>query len=223
MRTLALFARRPIPGEVKTRLSPALPAELAAYLYRAMLADALAAAAAAEPDRLILYWASSGPPVEGLPLPGGLAFAEQAPGDLGARLAAAFAELLVQPADRAVVMGADCPDLDAAVIREAFAALDEHDVVLGPARDGGYYLIGLRRPAPALFADVSWGSQQVLAETLTRAERAGLSVARLASRADLDTPADLVAFAARRAVSAPGAGHHTEAALRAIGLMPPPP
>lgn len=220
MNTVAVFARRPVAGAVKTRLAPSLPAPQAVLLYRGMLADALAAAQGAGADSIVLWWA--GEPDEGstYEVPAGVAIRTQAGDDLGERLASAFAGMLASPAHRAVAIGADCPDLTPALIREAFAALDHNDLVLGPARDGGYYLIGLRRPAPALFRGVSWGTDHVLAETRTRAAAAGLSQHTLEPLADLDTPEDLVGFIARRsfAPSAPGAG--TEAALRELGLLP---
>jgi rSAM/selenodomain-associated transferase 1 len=145
--------------------------------------------------------------------------------DLGERLSGAFADLVASPGDRAVAIGADCPDLNPSIIREAFATLDRQDVVLGPAADGGYYLIGLRRGAPALFPalfnGIHWGTGTVLAETLARAEQAGLGVTMLSALSDIDTPGDVVRFVAQRIVSPPGPGARTEAALSAMGLLPP--
>jgi len=220
MHRLAVFARIPAPGRVKTRLSPAIPPALSARLYLAMLADALEGAMSADPGHVSVFWASAGDPPAGLSLPEGVAVRHQQGADLGERLSSAFAELLAGPGDRAVVMGSDCPDLGPAVLGEAFAALGDRDLVLGPARDGGYYLIGLRRPAARLFEGVSWGTDQVLAQTLERAERLGLEVARLAALDDIDSPEDLVRFIARRCVSPPGPGARTEAALRDLGLLP---
>lgn len=169
-----------------------------------------------------VFW--SPPPVEtDLPRRVGLGVRWQEGPDLGARLETAFAGLLSDPRARAVVIGSDCPDLRPGVIREAFAALDGHDLVLGPARDGGYYLIGLRRAAPELFAGVPWGTERVMAETLERAAAAGISAARLGDLDDIDTPDDLVRFIARRVGAPPGPGARTEAALAAIGLLPPRP
>ena len=221
MHRLAVFARIPVPGQVKTRLSPALPPELSAQLYRAMLADAFEVAMAVGAERVAVFWESGGKQAPDFALPEGVAVRFQHGTGLGERLASAFADLLADAADRAVVIGADCPDLDPAVIRQAFAALDDHDLVLGPARDGGYYLIGLRRPAPALFDRVSWGTDRVFAQTLEWAERGGLRVATLGVLADIDTSEDLVRFVARRSVSPPGPGTGTESALREMGLLPP--
>ncbi len=92
--------------------------------------------------------------------------------------------------DRVMLVGSDCPDLDPAYCRSAVLALDHHDLVLGPAEDGGYVLVGARCIAPALFRGVDWGTSEVLAQTLSRAEACNLSVYLLASRRDIDEPAD---------------------------------
>jgi len=219
MNRLAIFARVPVSGRVKTRLSPAIPLPIVAQLYRAMLADALEVVASSGTGQVSLYWDSIGEEPSDPALPG-VAIRHQRGAELGERLSSAFGELLAEPGDRAIVMGSDCPDLGPAVLVEAFAALEDRDLVLGPARDGGYYLIGLRRPAPALFEGVSWGTDQVLGQTLGRAEGMGLRVARLAVLDDIDTPDDLVRFVARRCVSPPGPGARTEEALRDLGLLP---
>ena len=218
MDRLAIFARRPEPGKVKTRLSRALSVALASRLHVAMVEDAIDAAMATGMAPTV-FWSEGSDGVD-VPSRIGLAARQQQGPDLGARLVAAFSELLAAPGDRAVVIGSDCPDLEAGVIREAFAALDEHDLVLGPARDGGYYLIGLRRTAPGLFAGVSWGTGKVMAETLERATRSGITATRLGVLDDIDTPDDLVRFIARRAVAPPGPGARTEAALAELGLLP---
>ena len=185
-----------------------------------MLTDALEGAIRANTGQVSVFWASIGDQPGGLALPEGVAIRHQRGADLGERLASAFAELLAGPGDRAVVMGSDCPDLSPALLGEAFAALGDHDLVLGPVGDGGYYLIGLRRPVPDLFEGVSWGTDRVLAQALERAQRMGLSVATLGMLDDIDTPEDLVRFVARRCVSPPGPGSRTEGALRDIGLLP---
>jgi hypothetical protein len=223
---LALFARWPEPGRVKTRLSPALPAALACDLYRALLADALAAAAASPADARSLHWAEAPAGHAADPAPGGFEVRDQRGADLGERLEHATSELLGAPGARVLVIGADCPDLDAARIAAGFAALKRTELVLGPARDGGYYLIGLARPASALFRGVDWGTSRVLAQTRERARALELSVTELEPLDDLDTPADLARWAARAAVGEAASGAaaagapRTRAALRAIGLLP---
>jgi len=219
MNRVAVFARWPKPGAVKTRLSPALPGPLALDLYRAMLRDALASAGEAGAVERFLYWADA-PAGGDLEAPDGFVTRRQRGGDLGERLTDALGELLAGPDARAVVIGADCPELTPPILREAFDALASADLVLGPASDGGYYLLGLRRPAPALFASIAWGTASVLEQTLERARGSGLETVLLGGLADLDTPDDLVRFAARHALSSDGTGPHTVAALRELGLMP---
>src|SRR5215510_7873226 len=133
MRRIALFARRPRAGEVKTRLSPALPGSLALGLYRAMLKDAIALAAGVEADERFLFWAGAPAEGDGPAVPPDVREREQQGGDLGERLERGFGELLAAAGDRAVILGADCPWLDASTISDAFGALESHDAVLGPA------------------------------------------------------------------------------------------
>jgi uncharacterized protein len=221
MRRIAVFARRPVPGRVKTRLSPALPAALACDLHHAMLDDAIAVARAASVDERFLYWDRAEGDVSGAGERAGDPFATRAQceGDLGARLSAAFAELLRDPDDRAIVIGSDCPSLDAAVVDAGFAALETRDVVVGPTSDGGYYLIGLSRPAPALFRGIDWGTERVLMQTLEAAR--SLACERLIGLDDLDTPADLVRWIGARASAAdPPSGVATAGALRKMRLLP---
>lgn len=219
MKHLAVFARWPIPGQVKTRLSPALPPALACDLYRALLADTLAAAAAASVDSRRLYWADA--PTLEVPFPGAEPFEPhvQHGADLGARLEDAFAGMLTRPRDRAVVIGSDAPGVTAARIDKAFAALELADVAVGPASDGGYWLIGLAAPAPALFRDVHWSTEHVLAQTLERAAAHRHAVSELMPLPDLDTPADLVRLIAA-AANGEAIGAQTAAALRAMRLLP---
>jgi hypothetical protein len=219
MRRIAVFARPPVEGEAKTRLSPALPPAFARDLYAGMLADTLAAVAAARADERFVYWAGD-PARAPVALPPGTIERRQAGDDLGARLAAAFEDLLAAPSAGAVIVGADAPDLESATLERAFAALATADLVLGPAGDGGYGLIGLRRAAPALFAGVEWSTPAVLEQTLARAAAARLETALLPALDDIDTPADLARWIGRRVAAGSAAAAHTCAALAKMGLMP---
>lgn len=113
----------------------------------------------------------------------------QAGADLGERMAGALAQAL-DAGHHGVLIGCDCPDIDAAYIRKAFATLESVDLVIGPAQDGGYGLIGLSRSVPGLFTDMPWGSATVLRETLSRASAAGARVRLLEEIYDVDTAAD---------------------------------
>jgi hypothetical protein len=119
------------------------------------------------------------------------AYTAQSDGDLGRRLLAAFTAARDAGIGRAVMVGTDCPELQAAHLEQALQALGDHDLVLGPAADGGYYLIGARRPCPGLFRDMPWSTDRVLALTLARARDAGLRVRLLDLLRDLDTADDL--------------------------------
>jgi rSAM/selenodomain-associated transferase 1 len=222
MRRIALFARWPAAGEVKTRLSPAVPAALALDLYRAMLEDAIALTGAAEAEERFLYWAGAPAVRDGFAVPPAFRVRDQQGGVLGERIERAFDDLLASPGNRALVLGADCPALEASTLADAFDALGSHDAVLGPARDGGYTLVGLRGRAPGLFRDIEWSTPRVLDQTMERAARAGLTVALLPALDDLDTPEDLLRWIACRAGGGgPGAPRALDRALRAIGLLPP--
>jgi rSAM/selenodomain-associated transferase 1 len=216
MQRLAVFARSPVPGQVKSRLSPALPAHLAAALYSGLLADTFAAALGAEPDEGTVYWADE----PGTP-PAGLKACTQRAGDLGERLRHAFEELLTGVEDRALILGSDTPALTSAHVRTAFAALETCDVVLGPTVDGGYWCVGLKRPAPELFRDIPWSTREVLTRTLVRAHGSGLRVATIATLDDLDTPLDLALLVGALAAGTAACGPYARDALRAMGMLPP--
>jgi hypothetical protein len=232
MKRLALFARRPVPGRVKTRLIPALTARLACRLHQAMLADAIAVLEAAAADERWLYWADSsldaaaGAADAALVLPLGVREGVQSGADLGERLERAFSELLAG-GSQAVVFGSDCPWLGVEHIERAFGALERADLVVGPASDGGYTLIGLRAPQPELFRGIDWGSPRVLEQTLAHARERGLTVERLETLDDVDTAENLVRaierlFEALVARESPTESLATNLrrALKQIGLLP---
>ena len=191
-KALLVFARDPVPGQVKTRLIPALGAEGAAALYRDLLQHALAAATAV-PGVSRTLWVDRpdpGPWIRALADAHAMALAIQCRGDLGRRMHRAL-EVALAGADRAVLIGSDCPGYGRAYLEQAFRALDDHDAVLGPAADGGYVLIGLRRPTPALFEAVEWGSGRVLEQTRMHLRGLGLRWKELPALHDLDPADDL--------------------------------
>jgi hypothetical protein len=160
---------------------------------RALLEATLAALVPAVPARWTLFL--DGPAddaLRALAATRGLAVEPQAEGDLGARLAAAFRSLRSGGAARTLAVGADSPTLEPEVVRDAVAALETVDVVLGPAEDGGYYLVGLRDAREELFRGIPWGTETVLAATLARAEEARLSVRMLPAWYDVDSVEDLM-------------------------------
>ncbi|MFQ5515506.1 MAG: TIGR04282 family arsenosugar biosynthesis glycosyltransferase [Myxococcota bacterium] len=190
-RILGLFARAPEPGRVKTRLSPPLSAHEAAALYEAMLRDILSQHAS-EPEVSLALWFT--PPERAFwferVAPKVFALHPQQGPDLSSRLRHAFRFHAAEGYARIVVRGTDSPTLPAEHITRAFAALERVDLVLCPDRDGGYNLIGLRRPCDALF-ELELGDGGVLERTLARANEAGLSHARLEPHYDVDRIGDL--------------------------------
>jgi rSAM/selenodomain-associated transferase 1 len=212
---LIVFLKEPVPGRVKTRLAPLLGAEAAARLYAALVEHALAALRG--PWRRMLFGA---PADAAARLADRLAepVLPQAEGDLGARMAAAFDAAFTSGAERAVIVGTDCLSLSAIDVEDAFEALGAHDVALAPALDGGYVLLGLRSPQPALFAGVEWSTPRVMPQTLERVARAGLTFTRLPRHGDLDTLDDL-----RRDRSRLAALPLDDATRRALALALGPP
>jgi rSAM/selenodomain-associated transferase 1 len=182
------MAKYPVPGRVKTRLARTLGAERACALYRAFVLD-LAARLRALPYAVTWAYEPAGAPFA--ELVAGARVRPQRAGDLGERMAAAVAAELADGASAVVVLGADVPHVASASITEAVERLATVDVVLGPACDGGYYLIGLTTPAPALFTGIAWGTAEVFATTRTRARALGLEVHVLPETFDVDEPEDL--------------------------------
>jgi len=198
--TLLLFVRHPEAGQVKTRLIPALGAAGAAALYERMAAAvARRVAGLRRPGlrRVALVAPPGRVAAVGAWLGEGFTAEPQASGDLGARLTAAFAAAFAAGARRVVAIGTDCLDLTPELVGAAFDALHRVDAVVGPALDGGYYLIALRRAIPAAFAAIPWSSPDALTVTLDGLQGAGASVHLLPRLRDLDTPEDLDALLPR--------------------------
>lgn len=192
-RRLIVFARYPVPGRTKTRLIPAVGALRAARLQRAMTAQALAAAR--EARRLTgahIEVRHAGGSREAMRrwLGRDVTYLPQGEGDLGRRMLRAFEEAFADGCRKVVIVGADCPDLGAEHLCQAFDMLDAGDLALGPSADGGYWLIALGKRAD-LFTGVTWSTETVLSQTLERARAAGLNAHTLSMLADIDRPADL--------------------------------
>ncbi len=187
---LIIFTRYPAPGTTKTRLIPSLGAEGAAALQRAMTEHAVRQALRANARVEVRYEGGSAERMREW-LGSDIAYVEQGAGDLGERMARAFAENFEKRPGPVLIMGADCPTNDGKNLQDAFEALKTSDCVIGPATDGGYYLIGTKVPCPALFEGIEWGSAHVLSRTRAAAEAAGLSVHPLPELSDVDLPEDV--------------------------------
>lgn len=191
---LIVFVKYPEPGKSKTRLIPAVGATKAAAIQHAMSARTLATAREfGHLRRNDVEIRFTGATLAAMATLYGtdLRYCDQAGGDLGQRLRLAIADGFSAGARSVVVIGTDCPALTVAHLFAADDALLETDVVLGPAFDGGYYLVGLRQPQPELFEGITWSTDQVLTQTLDAASRAGLSVRLLEKLVDIDRPEDL--------------------------------
>ncbi|WP_139922564.1 TIGR04282 family arsenosugar biosynthesis glycosyltransferase [Hymenobacter sp. DG01] len=190
-RHLLIFARRPELGRVKTRLAADLGDEAALAVYRQLLAHTRAAAAPLAAHKIV-WLAEAGTAAASLPDEWiGYEQQPQPPGDLGQKMQAAFAQSFACGARAVVIIGTDCPGLTTAHLSDAFRALETHDVVVGPATDGGYYLLGMKQLWPDLFERKAWSTATVRTATLADVERLQLSLHLLPELRDVDTAADL--------------------------------
>ena len=198
---LVIFAKAPVPGQVKTRLCPPLTADEAATLHGSFVLDTLERTKLAVAklklrcDRHLACAPSSS-----------LAFfkileerqavpvIDQEGDDLGTRMNHAFERMFLDGYQRVLIVGTDVPTLPVGFYKDALTLLATNDVVLGPALDGGYYLIGLKKPRPALFENLPWSTDRVLGMTREKADALGLSTALLPEWRDVDTIDDLRAL-----------------------------
>ncbi len=197
-----VFAKYPEPGRVKTRLIGPLTAAQAAEVHLRCLHVTMACVAAVEGVDIVL----AGSPGEagfrellgsapGAGCYGGLRIWPQCEGDLGRRLGEAVERAFDEGGRRVLVVGSDCPGMTPADVSQAIRELDRHDVVAGPALDGGYYLLGMRRRVDSLFESIDWSSPRALKQTMAQAAAAGLTVAMLPERRDVDDYGDIMALA----------------------------
>ncbi len=194
---ILIFAKAPEPGAVKTRLIPALGPEGAAELHARLLQRTLATACSVASASVELWCAPdvTHPVFAAAATRHAVTLHVQPPGDLGRRMHDALNSALTR-GDRAVLVGSDCPALTVEDLVEAFMSLDDHDVVLGPAEDGGYVLIGARRVSPTLFDGIDWGGPRVLRQTRGRLVALGWRWHELRTLWDVDRPEDLARLAA---------------------------
>jgi len=189
-----VFARAPVPGQVKTRLAADLGPEQATRIYRQLGRSTVDALRDGPWTTTVHVAPADERSIESVRswLGRDVRYRGQTNGDLGTRMTAAIEEALMR-AGAVCVVGTDILDIEESTLARAFSALGDQDVVLGPATDGGYYLVGMTRPHPALFRDIPWSTEQVLELTLDRARAEGLSVATLEPRTDVDTVDDVPA------------------------------
>lgn len=223
---LVIFAKAPVPGQVKTRLCPPLTPDEAATLHGSFVIDMLertktAAAKLKLPLDRYLACAPSSTLVffQIMEERQSVKLIDQAGDDLGARMLQAFATLFGKGYQRVLIVGTDIPSLPLDHYKQALALLDSHDVVLGPALDGGYYLIGLKQPRPELFTNIVWSTDRVLTATQEKAAGLGLKTALLPPWRDVDTIDDLIALMEASALDAKKPNNEQAFSTRTAGAL----
>ena len=206
---LGIFGSKPEPGRVKSRLAAEWGPVVAAEIHEAMLFDTLdtwdSEAILSPGGRRVLVYspADAGPWFDGR-VPASFALQPQVDGDLGQRMQAFLAGELEEGAERVVLIGSDSPTLDPTIIVSAFLCLEGRDVVLGPATDGGYYLVGVHHSAPPIFDGIDWSGPNVLSQSIDQLADTGLSLAVLPPWYVVDTPDDVRMLAGHIPPSPPG-------------------
>ena len=192
---LIIFTRYPEPGQTKTRLIPALGPEGAAQLHRQMAEKMVRTAqelAKLQSVSIEIQYTGSDLQLMQNWLGLDLTYQLQGTGDLGDRIIQAFQDAFMAGKSAVVIVGTDCPDLSCEILSQAFEILQHQDIVIGPAQDGGYYLIGLSRLIPELFQGINWGTAEVLQQTIAICQNLNHSVGDLPQLADVDRPEDLI-------------------------------
>ncbi|MFQ5863091.1 MAG: TIGR04282 family arsenosugar biosynthesis glycosyltransferase [Candidatus Brocadiales bacterium] len=189
---LMIFVKYPEPGKVKTRLAKTLGGEIAVELYRLMAEDIIRRLKGCRRYKIIIFF---DPPHRASDmkdwLGNDLCYIQQSGQDLGERLTNAFGVAFDSGARRAVVIGTDCLGITQGTVSKTLQCLDEKDVVIGPAEDGGYYLLGLSQYIPELFHSIDWSTNKVFHQTIEKAKRLSLSSTVLEPLRDVDEPSDL--------------------------------
>ncbi len=187
---LIIFVRNPLKGLVKTRLAEEVGLERALTIYQHLLEELVINTEGLNYRKMVFYDRF----IDDRDLFDNLVYEKylQSNGDLGHKMKKAMQEVLEDGMKKAVLIGSDTPDLNAVILTDAFRALDSNDLVIGPANDGGYYLIGSKKPYPGLFRKIDWGTERVLEQTLAQAARLNLTIHLLPRLIDIDTYEDLV-------------------------------
>ncbi len=192
---LIMFIKYPAPGMVKSRLALHLGKERAAEIYRVIaetvVANVTSRTTENDYDAVLCYSPETAEQAFKEWFPQQHLFSPQQGSDLGERMSNAFLHAFADGHAKALLIGSDCPDISRTIVGRGFMQLETNDIVLGPAHDGGYYLIGLRRPDPELFSNMQWGTGRVLQQTLDKINAVGLTVALLPELRDIDRIEDL--------------------------------
>ena len=187
-KALIIFTKNLIYGKVKTRLAATIGNDKAMHIYKSLVAHTHSVTTPLDCDKIVYYsefiepddiWSS------------GYIKAQQSGRDLGERMLHAFNEILDRAYSKVLIIGTDCPSLSADIINEAFERLNDHDLVLGPSMDGGYYLLGMKKPCTKLFENIAWSTATVLYHTIAVINDLNLSYHLLPLLNDIDCEADL--------------------------------
>lgn len=189
MNALLIFIKNPMLGQAKTRLAATVGDDRALQIYEALLGHTREIALQVEAERLLFY--SHFIDIDDAWSPRQFTKQLQAAGDLGQRMTAGFREAFSQShIQKAVIIGSDCASLTPQIVTAAYHALDTHDFVIGPATDGGYYLLGMRDFHPEVFQDIAWSTEHVAQQTIDRITALGKSYTEVATLSDIDYEED---------------------------------
>jgi uncharacterized protein len=190
---LIVFVKYPEPGKVKTRIARELGAEKAADIYSLIAGSVIESVSGSDKYRTVLFF--DPPEMEnGIRQwlgRGDVTYEPQSGNTIGERMSDAFERVFSGGAEKVVLIGTDVPEITGETVTEAFRLLEFEDAVIGPAEDGGYYLVGLKKPEPFLFDDIEWGSDSVYKRTVERIEKLDLSYKSLDTLRDVDTAEDV--------------------------------
>lgn len=190
-KALIVFGKDPVKGKVKTRLAQTLGDNFANRLYKMCIENTLNELRKLDSNYSVYLFTDSGKLQVNKLNEVSFIFRKQNGNDIGERMKNSFAEVLNAGSCKVILVGTDIPDISCVVIDEAFSSLDEADVVLGPARDGGYYLIGMKEQNDFLFNGIDWGSREVLSQSLIKLKEKGKRTKILEKLNDIDTKTDL--------------------------------
>ena len=188
---LIIFVRKPEPGKVKTRLAATIGDEKTLLIYKELLQHTFEIANAIDADKFVFYHEE----IEGNDLWTAERFFKfvQINKDLGKKMNHAFTSLFEQGYEKAIIIGSDCYELNATIVNEAFESLNDNDVVIGPAKDGGYYLLGMKKMYSFIFENKEWSTPTVFNDTMADFRKQQLSFYVLPVLTDVDTEKDWLA------------------------------
>lgn len=193
MPALLLFIKNPIPGKTKTRLAADVGNDMALQMYHRLTDWTREQAAGLQGVDRYLWYSEHIPETDDWPTAQFEKHVQEGDG-LGERMEAAFAQAFAAGHQRVIIIGSDCPGITTEYLETAFRALESSDLVIGPALDGGYTLLGMRKLNPSLFREISWSTDSVLPDTLARAEAAELTVTQLTPLSDVDYLEDWLSY-----------------------------